>query len=241
MDDVTGRPLDPLDPVGPVGPVGPESDAELLEKLAEEPGALEEFYSRHVGMVMRFLARRCRTPEDVADATSATFLAVLLSSATYDRRQGEPLRWLRSIAANEAKRIARGHQRHTALADRVRGRRLLASDDVERLSEMIDAEREAGRLGATIDGAPQGERDVVSAMVERDLTPAEAARSLGITSGAARVRLSRLRSRVRRSSPLPPGPAGDESGFSTLTHPNLDRLAPATAGSHGHLLRESNK
>lgn len=220
-----------------LGPT-PASDAELLEKLADDPGALEEFYRRHVGMVMRFLARRCWTPEDVADATSATFLAVLVSSSTYDPLAGDAPRWLRSIAANEASRIARGRQRSAALTNRVRGRRLLAQDDVERISEMIDAEREVERLGAAIDGAPQSEKDVVSTMVDRDLTPSEAARALGITPGAARVRLSRLRDRLnpktKPPNPDPPAPAIRQTHQIQQVQP-----LPAVTSSHGLVQKES--
>jgi RNA polymerase sigma-70 factor (ECF subfamily) len=217
VDDVNERRLGPI----------AASDAELLEKLVADPQALDDFYRRHVGMVIRFLARRCWTPEDVADATSATFLAVLVSSSTYDPTAGDAPRWLRSIAANEAKRIARGQQRTAALADRVRGRRLLTPDDAERISEMIDAEREAERLGSAIDGAPQSEKEVVSAMVDRDLSPSEAARALGISPGAARVRLSRLRDRLNRK-PDRPAPAAQQS----------DSLQAVTSG-HGLVPKES--
>ncbi|MGH9074671.1 MAG: RNA polymerase sigma factor [Acidimicrobiales bacterium] len=67
---------------------GPASDADLLGRLGDDPSAFEQFYRRHFDAVTRFLARRCRTPEDVADATSATFLAVLKSVSTYDPCSG---------------------------------------------------------------------------------------------------------------------------------------------------------
>jgi hypothetical protein len=66
-------------------------DVELLRQLGEDSCAFEQFYRRHVGTVTRFLARRCTTPEDVADATSATFLAAMLSASTYDPRLGQPV------------------------------------------------------------------------------------------------------------------------------------------------------
>lgn len=172
------------------------SDAELLGRLSEDPLAFEQFYRRHFAAVTRFLARRCTTPEDVADATSATFLAVLLSSSSYDSGAGKADSWLRTIAANEAKRIGRGHSRRAALAERVRGSHLLTPDDIERLAGMIDAERDAANLRPAIVGAPQGEQDLLGIMVARDVSATEAARALGISSGAGRVRLSRLRSRV---------------------------------------------
>lgn len=193
----SGRPADaePAD----AEPAERLTDSELLGRLTEDQAAFEQLYRRHFAMVARFLARRCATPEDVADAASATWLAVMLSGSTYDERAGSAVSWLCSIAANEAKRLHRGAARRGALAERVRGSRLLGPDDVERLSEMIDAERAASELRLVLGDAPQGEQDLLNEMVGGDLSPAEAARTLGISSGAARVRLTRLRGRVARS------------------------------------------
>ena len=66
-------------------------DPELLTEIATNPAALEQFYRRHVEGVTRFLSRRCRTPEDVADAVSATFVAVLFSAHSFDPELGSPM------------------------------------------------------------------------------------------------------------------------------------------------------
>jgi RNA polymerase sigma-70 factor (ECF subfamily) len=179
------------------GPVA--SDAELLGRAGHDPVAFEEFYRRYFATVTRFLARRCATPEDVADATSATFLAVMLSGSTFKPSQGQPVSWLCSVAANEAKRLHRKNFRNAGLAERVRGSRFLAADDAERLAEMIDAERDAATLQILITEAPPGERELIQHMVADDLSATEAARAIGISSGAGRVRLSRLRSRMIRA------------------------------------------
>ncbi|HEV2362308.1 MAG TPA: sigma-70 family RNA polymerase sigma factor [Acidimicrobiales bacterium] len=176
------------------------SDEELLERAGTDPAAFEAFYRRHVGLITRFLAQRCRTPEDLADATSATFLAVLVSSQTFDPTIGPAAKWLRSIAANEARRLSRSHVRRTALAERVRGSRLLTPDDTERLGEMIDAAERAAALAPEIRRAPEGEREVLRVMAFGGVGPAEAAAELGISPGAARVRLSRLRKRLAETN-----------------------------------------
>jgi RNA polymerase sigma factor (sigma-70 family) len=183
--------------VGQYRPVVP--DAELLGRVGYDPVAFEQFYRRHFATVTRFLARRCATPEDVADATSATFLSVMLSGTTYDPTAGQAVSWLCSIAANEAKRLHRKNFRYAALSKRVRWNRLLNADDVERLAEMIDAEREAASLQILITEAPPGEQELLQHMVADDLSPTDAARAIGISSGAGRVRLSRLRSRIAQA------------------------------------------
>ena len=183
-----------------VGPYSESvSDAELLARLGNDRSAFEQFYLRHFDTVTRFLARRCATPEDVADATSATFLCVMLSSATYNPAIGKPLAWLYAIAANEAKRIHRKNMRHDALGNRVRGSVFLYPDDADRLAEMIDAERRAATIRLVITEAPQAEQDLLRHMVEHGSSPAEAAHAIGVSSGAGRMRLSRLRNRFKEA------------------------------------------
>lgn len=171
------------------------SDEQLLGS-ADEDGAFEALYRRHFTGVLRFLAGRCDNADDVADAAAATWLAVLTAHRTFDPRRGRATGWLYSVAANEAKRLRRGSRRRGALAERVSGRRLLLADDIDRLNEMIDSERALAALRESLAAAPAGERELLAAIVDQDLTTADAARSLGISAGAARVRLSRLRHRV---------------------------------------------
>ena len=64
---------------------------------------------------------------------------------------------------------------------------------------MIDAEREAASLQILITEAPLGEQELLQHMIVDDLSPTEAARAIGISSGAGRVRLSRLRSRIAQA------------------------------------------
>jgi RNA polymerase sigma-70 factor (ECF subfamily) len=173
------------------------ADRELLGRLGRDRAAFEQFYRRHYETVTRFLARRCATPEDVADATSATFISVMVCASTYDPDRGQPVSWLRAIAANEAKRLQKGMSRNDALAKRVRGGHSLTSDEAERIAEMIDAEQEAGNLQLRIIDAPRGEQDLLWAMVDNDVSVTEASRAIGISSGAGYVRLSRLRRRLR--------------------------------------------
>ena len=196
-----------------MGPYGTLSDADLLGRAGHDPVAFEQFYRRHFSTVTRFLARRCATPEDVADATSATFLAVMLSGSTYEPGAGKPVSWLCSVAANEAKRLRRKSFRDAALAERVRGSRFLAADDIDRLAEMIDAERDATGLQVLITEAPRGEQELLRHMMADDLSPTEAARAIGISSGAGRVRLSRLRWRLTRAGR--PGLTGEVDGQPT--------------------------
>jgi RNA polymerase sigma-70 factor (ECF subfamily) len=171
-------------------------DAELLSNIASSPAALEQFYRRHVVGVTRFLSRRCQTPEDVADAVSATFVAVLFSAHSFDPELGSPMAWLYSIARNEARGQGRSLGRREALRLRLQGSALLSRDDAERISEIIDAERQVNELEEALSTASFGELELLRSMAMDDLTVAQAASSLGISAATGRKRLERLRRRV---------------------------------------------
>jgi RNA polymerase sigma-70 factor (ECF subfamily) len=172
------------------------TDEELIASVPTSAAAFELFYRRHVSGVTRYLAGRCPTPEDVADATAATFLAVLRSASTFDASQGSATGWLFSIAAHEAHRQGRAHRRDEGLRARLSGQRLLSPDDIERVGEMIDAARNAERIARLMESAPSSERSLLGALVIDGNTVAGASRALGISPEAGRVRLSRLRRRL---------------------------------------------
>jgi RNA polymerase sigma-70 factor (ECF subfamily) len=189
------------------------TDRDLLLRLPEDRGAFEQFYRRNVSTVTRFAARRCRTAADVADVVSGTFLAVQDSADKFDPRRGSPTAWLLGIAAHEISAVHRREDRERGTATRIAGRALLDDDDNERLEARITAEQLAPAISVALAAAPPAEREVFLLVAYDELTPTEAARVLGITPVAARVRLSRVRRRLRQTrqgtSPPPFSPASD--------------------------------
>ncbi|WP_062211515.1 RNA polymerase sigma factor [Streptomyces sp. NBRC 109706] len=164
---------------------------------ARDPELFEEFYRRHVDAVTRFVARRVEDPHTAADLTAEVFLAVIDSGHTYRPRLGDERAWLFGVARNvtsaERRRVARQH----ALTGRIAGRRLLEPDDITRLEERLAAERPGRRLLAAMADLPDGERAVLELVAVDQLSVPEAARALGISQVAARVRLHRARGKLR--------------------------------------------
>ena len=80
------------------------------------------------------------------------------------------------------------------------GRRLLDADDIERMTEKIDALRQIRELHAELQVLPEGERAVLELVSVDGLTVAEAASALNIRQVTARVRLHRARSALRSGS-----------------------------------------
>jgi RNA polymerase sigma-70 factor (ECF subfamily) len=176
---------------------GEPSDAQLLRRLDHDAEALRAFYLRHVGAVTRFLARRCRTPEDLADAVAQTFVEVIGSAPRYDSARGNATAWLFGIAAHAASAQWREQQRAAGIAAAVSGHRLLDEDDYARLEARIDASRLGQPLSEALDSLARAEREIVELVDIDELAPADAARVLGINPAAARMRLARGRRRLR--------------------------------------------
>ena len=173
------------------------TDAQLLARLEHDREALRAFYLRHVGAVTRFLARRCRTPEDLADAVAQTFVELIGSASRYDAARGNATAWLFGIAAHTASAQWRDQQRAAGVAAAVSGRRLLDEDDYARLEARIDASRLRQPLSDALGSLAPAEREIVELVDIDGLAPADAARILGINPAAARMRLARGRRRMR--------------------------------------------
>lgn len=163
--------------------------------------ALDEFedvYRAYVGSVTGFFARRCTDPHSVADLTSETSMQAIGSYGRFDPRRGTARAWLFGIArhvyADFRAELARGQDAATRLANQ----RVLENDEIDVLLCRIDAEQVGRELIERWSGLPDLEREAIELVDLCDLTPREAAASLGVSSSALRVRLFRARSRLRK-------------------------------------------
>jgi RNA polymerase sigma factor (sigma-70 family) len=176
-----------------------QADEDLVAALRTDPAALEEFYRRHVRGLTRYAARRMRDPSEAADLIAAAFLEAVESSARYDPRRGRPIAWLTGIAANLAAVQERREAAAARALARVDGQRPLEPDDFDRLERQIDASRRVHRARAALDRLSPVEREMLDLVGQEGLLPGEAARLLGISPVAARMRLARARKKARQA------------------------------------------
>jgi RNA polymerase sigma factor (sigma-70 family) len=189
------------------------SDAELLGQVPA-PDAVGVLYERHVDAVFRFAIRRCRDPDDVADLVSTVFLEVFSSAASYDRRRGDARPWLLGIASRCLADQQRAGYRRAELADRLAAAPEFGGDEHERVDAMIDAARAAPAVErALAERLTAAERELFLLVAHDGLTAAEAARPLGLTAVAGRMRLARARRKLRAALAQASAPdcAGDQS------------------------------
>jgi RNA polymerase sigma-70 factor, ECF subfamily len=163
-------------------------------RIAKDPDAFEAFYREHVDAVQRFIARRVRDPYRVADLTADVFLAAIDSAPSYRPSRGKPRAWLYGVARNVVAADRRHRYRELRASGRIPdGRLLVDTDDLTRLHARLDAEAQARQLYRAMDRLPEGERAVLELVALDGLSAGEAAKTLGISPVAARVRLHRTR------------------------------------------------
>lgn len=154
-------------------------------------------YRENVGPVTAFFARRCREPQEVADLASQTFVEAIRSAHTFEGR-GTPRAWLFAIARTVYARHCADRVASSEMIDQLGGQLVLAHDELEDLAARIDAQHDGRELLARAQALSQVERDVFELVDLTGLTPKEAARVLGVSPNAVRVRLFRAHSRLRK-------------------------------------------
>ncbi|MEV6241815.1 RNA polymerase sigma factor [Lentzea sp. NPDC051838] len=157
----------------------------------------EAIYQAEFDVVMAYFARRTADPQTAADLTADTFVAAITSFGTFDRTKGSARAWLlgisRRVFAQHCEAVTRGRD----VVVRMKGRRALSSDEIDDLVGRIDAEREGRELVEALEALPALDREVIELVDLVGMTPKEAAAVLGVSSGAVRIRLFRVRGKLR--------------------------------------------
>jgi RNA polymerase sigma factor (sigma-70 family) len=156
----------------------------------------EQLYRAQVDSITAYFARRSSDPQTVADLTADTFVAAITSFRTFDPRRGSGRVWLFGIARRVYASHCEARSRQRERVTRLAGRRELEPDQVGELLDRIDAERAGRALISALGALPAADRALVELVDIDGLTPKEAAATLGISSGAVRMRLMRARKRL---------------------------------------------
>jgi RNA polymerase sigma factor (sigma-70 family) len=177
------------------------TDAELLARAGSgDADAFGALFERHGAAVLQFCFRRTADASLAEDLTSIVFLEAWRKRGKLELFQESARPWLLGVALNVVRSQHRAQRRYAdALA------RVPAPEPAESESEgaiaRIDAEREMRVLLETVSKLNRREREVLELCVWAELSTEEAARSLGISVGAVRSRLSRARRRLAVLAP----------------------------------------
>lgn len=196
-------------------------DPETIWRCEVDADAVEQVYRACWSEIWGYVARRARDPHEAADVVADVFADLPKSARRFDPRQGSPVAWLIGIAA---RRFLDGRRRE-AREGRALARSLrqvpLTPGEAEQAAERIDAARAAARVRGDVLELPESEREVLLLVAYDDLTPAEAASVLGISSASARMRLSRARRRLKRVMENSPTAAASAAGGPVRKGPSV--------------------
>lgn len=201
------------------------SDADVLMAVAGgDAEALAVLWQRHATVVIGFCIRRCATADDVADAVAETFMAAWRAAGRYRPETPTAVPWLlgiaRRVVGRQHRATARSLRLVGRLAARAGGSPRFVDEEYEAVDAAIDAAQQAPAVEEALRALPTRERDVLELVAYDQLEPGEAAKALGVSPNAARLRLARARRRLRERLP--------ELGADHVNRGRLDDI-PATA------------
>ncbi|SDG32030.1 RNA polymerase sigma-70 factor, ECF subfamily [Lentzea fradiae] len=159
--------------------------------------AFEEIYQSEFDVVTAYFARRTSDPQTAADLTADTFLNAITSFETFDRTRGTARGWVLGIARRVFAQHCEAASRGRDVVTRLHGRRALDHDEIADLVTRIDAERKGRELVAAMSALNAAEREAIELVDLVGMAPKDAAKVLGMSSGALRIRLFRARGKVR--------------------------------------------
>jgi RNA polymerase sigma factor (sigma-70 family) len=164
--------------------------------------AFAVLFDRHYERVFRYALRLSDQPADADEVSAATFLA-LWELRSRVRIVGESvLPWLLVTAGNLARNHGRSAQRYRRVLQRM-PRDLDSVDAAEMVADHDLARRHARALAAALDRLPAKDALLLTLTALEELSITDAAGVIGISPGAARVRLHRSRIKLRALIDLP--------------------------------------
>jgi RNA polymerase sigma-70 factor (ECF subfamily) len=157
---------------------------------AADRSAFERLYAILRPELLRYLGSLAGEPDWAADLVQETFLQIHRARATYE--PGRPVRpWVYAIARN----VFMMHRRKRARAMRAETEAVVGASEIAAESNGILNRRMLAQGLATLDA---GHREPVRLRYLEDLDFAQISAHLGMTAGAARVRVSRALAALRR-------------------------------------------
>jgi RNA polymerase sigma-70 factor (ECF subfamily) len=175
----------------------PPDDGELFELMYRTAGTA----------VLGFALRRCESRDDALDVVAETFAVAWRRRADLPCDPDEVRPWLFGIARLCLANATRSSSRAGRL-----GRRLAESFEAGAVPDpatVHERSADVGLVRSALDRLPAADRELLTLVAWEGLTPAQAAGVLGLTPGAARVRLHRARTRLRDALSVPTGPEED--------------------------------
>jgi RNA polymerase sigma factor (sigma-70 family) len=155
----------------------------------------EDAYRTSGTAVLGYALRRSATREDALDVVAETFATAWRRRTDMPEDAEEVRPWLFGIARRCLANAVRSTNRAGRLGQRLADS--FAGGVVADPSTLHEHRTESRRVHEALDQLSAEDRELVTLIAWEGLTPAQAATALGLSAGAARVRLHRARTRLR--------------------------------------------
>jgi RNA polymerase sigma-70 factor (ECF subfamily) len=155
--------------------------------------AFAALFDAHRDRAFRHVLRLVASAHDAEDVVAAAFFELWRKRDSVPVVDGSVLPWLLVTTTNLARNSGRGVRRYQAAIDRLPRSKDLA-DPAETAEERIAREQ----LLATVRALGEPDAALVLLTALEGFSPAEAGAALGLSPGAARVRLHRARRRLQQ-------------------------------------------
>lgn len=178
--------------------------------LAGDGESFGRLFELHRRRVFRHAHRLLQDADDAEDAVAIAFLEMWRCRDRVRLVEGSTLPWLLVTAGNAARNLSRSRVRYRALlASLPHGDHHASAEDEFSADEVSDQQ-----LADALRGLPTRDMHLVDLVMLEGYTPSEAALVLGITAGAARTRLHRVRASLQSQLRPPAARTPSEGGRS---------------------------
>jgi RNA polymerase sigma-70 factor (ECF subfamily) len=167
-------------------------DATLVAAACRERREFARLYERYADRLYRYALARTGSEAAADDIVSETMVAALEGLARFDPTRGSFAGWLFAIASRKLADRGRRQGRMQRLVSRLRGAESVHEDA---LATVIRGE-DAATVRRLLAGLSSRDRELVLLRYSAGLNSSEIAEALGMSSGAARVRLMRVLQRL---------------------------------------------
>lgn len=177
-------------------------DAAVIQLSRHEPEQFTLLFRRHAPHIQRYVTRRLgpalSNGQTADDIVAETFLLAFRQRDRYDQSRADARPWLYGIATNLIGRHRRAEVRQYRALART-GADPVTEPFTDRVDDRVSASTTARRLAAALARLSAENRDTLLLMAWGGLSYDEIATALGVPVGTVRSRLSRARSRLRRT------------------------------------------
>ena len=167
-------------------------DAALVAAACRDRREFAGLYERYADRLYRYALARTGSEAAADDIVSETMVAALEGIARFDPARGSFAGWLFAIAARKLADRGRRQGRVQRLVGRLRGAEAVHEDALDTIIRGEDA----ATVRRLLAGLSARDRELVLLRYSAGLNSSEIAEALGMSSGAARVRLMRVLQRL---------------------------------------------